>query len=1014
MAFNIKFELINHLPVRPQVLICLLLATALILSKPELHAQELNYTRYTVESGLNLPSNEVYRILFDKNGVLWASTDHGVWRYDGYSSRQFTVSDGLKENSNLRMFMDPGNGIWVSSMNNYLYGIINDTVHMNPASEEIHALGKSSEYIQHIYFSPDSTLYLNHNYPGLFLIKPGKSPEKLTGHLLNHEDASLAIHYDSAGFYFDMIGLPDTNPETPTLVKSENGWIYLKCGAAEKKHNYRKELYPIGKNEFIVSFVSKVFHIKDGKLKAEKAFNTDITSLFVDKTGNFWVGLENEGVMLFPNMDFTSNPIRYLAGETVSGIQQDHEGSYWFATTLSGIYQANTLDLEVYNKSEVGNKDKIINALASDGENIYLGTETGILLKGTEEDNQKFKFREFKIPRINGPIRKIFYTPEKHLLVFNMDLLELDTSGKYRGIGKIASYSYAYQPLDDGKWLVSASANLSLFQGDRIIKRWLQKDMDTSSPYEKFVKNAMNRVRAMNVDTSKRLWLGSQNSGLLSTSDSILYPWSQRDSLLGRRIHWINQVGKDIWASVADYGFAVIHPDSSVTRITQADGLSSDIIETAFVENDTIVWAGTNNGLNKITLESATGKLKSITYFTMREGLPSNKINQIIKHKNNIWVATNQGAIRLSPSFNQIPAIPPQLSVGPLLVNDRPILLTSSVTLGPDDNDLVFYYKTITYRKPVRMHYQYKLVGVDKEFIVTDNLEARYPDLRQGNYTFCINASYDGTFDPSTEKKYTIIIQRHFYETRLAILLYILLGSGLIYLIVIKILQAVKTREMEKRQLLQAEKRSLLAQMNPHFIFNSLNSIEHFIVQHDERQANNYLSNFSGLIRRILDNSKKNLIPLQEEITTLSLYLGMEKLRFENDFEFQITKDELIEYNEMMIPPMMLQPFVENAIWHGLLPSKKKGILKISFLNEGDYFKCIIVDNGIGREKASSLKSVKRSHVPTGIRNIEERIDLLNKLNKKKIRLTINDLKSTDGKATGTLVEITIPVELRT
>jgi two-component system, LytTR family, sensor kinase len=110
-----------------------------------------------------------------------------------------------------------------------------------------------------------------------------------------------------------------------------------------------------------------------------------------------------------------------------------------------------------------------------------------------------------------------------------------------------------------------------------------------------------------------------------------------------------------------------------------------------------------------------------------------------------------------------------------------------------------------------------------------------------------------------------------------------------------------------------------------------LNSIQHFIIQHDEFQANNYLTNFSGLIRRILDNSRKNVIPLNEEITTLSLYLGMEKLRFENEFEYQIIKDPRIDYTETMIPPMLLQPFVENAIWHGLLPLKSKGTLKISF-----------------------------------------------------------------------------------
>ncbi len=977
------------------------------------YAQDLNYTHYTTSSGLQLPSNEVYKILFDKKGVLWATTDRGVWRYDGYSSRQFTVSDGLKENCNLRMFNDSWDRIWVSSMNNYLYGIINDTVRRHPASETIHSLHKSSEYVQQVFFNTDSSLYLSYNYPGLYLFNPGNNPEMVTKQLVNHEDASMAIHYDSTGSYFDMIGLPDTNRRTKTIVNQEIDWIYLKCGVSKKTDDNRKELYPIGKNEFIVSYVNKVFHIKDGKLKSERAFNDDITSLFVDKKGSFLIGPANEGVMLFLNSDLNSEPIHYLSGETVTGIAQDLEGSYWFSTSTNGIFEANTLDIEVYNHPSLNNKDNIITAMVSDGEHIYLGTQTGLMLKGYEQVNHKYLFQEFKIPESPGSIRKLFYTPDKHLLLFKMDLLEIDTSGRYQGIGKHAGYAYDYLPLTDGKRLVSFTAEISLIKGSHIIQHWMQKEMDTTSSYKKFVRNAINRVRAMCIDDKKRIWLGSQNSGLLSSSDSIVYPWSKKDTLLGRRIHCINQVGKDIWASVADYGIAVIHPDSSVTRITREDGLSSDIIDVLFVENDSVVWAGTSNGLNKINLDYRSQKVMSISYFTIFEGLPSNRIYQIIKHKGDIWVASSQGAVRLNPNFTKPPKMSPRLNVGPILVNEQPRELTSAITLQPGENDLVIKFKATTYRSLSRVHYKYKMVGINEDYIVTDNLEARYPDLNHGSYTFCINSSYTGEFDPLTEKIYKIEIAVPFLKSRIMLIFYALLMAALVYLVFMGIFRAIKKRELEKRKLLHAEKRALLSQMNPHFIFNSLNSIEHFIVQHNEVQANNYLTNFSGLIRRILDNSKKNLITLQEEITTLHLYLGLENLRFENEFKNQTIKDEKIDYNETMIPPMLLQPFVENAIWHGLLPIKGKGHLKISFTDQQDYFKCCIEDNGIGRENSLSLKSMKFTHIPSGIRNVEERIELLNKMNKRKISLTITDLRQADGIASGTLIELVIPYDLK-
>jgi len=523
----------------------------------------------------------------------------------------------------------------------------------------------------------------------------------------------------------------------------------------------------------------------------------------------------------------------------------------------------------------------------------------------------------------------------------------------------------------------------------------------------------MNRVRCLFIDSGSRMWLGSQNSGLFSSKDSVIFAWAKKDSLFGKRTHDIIQAGKNIWISIADYGIAVLRPDSSFIRITQAEGLSSDIIDMLFAESASVVWAGTNNGLNQITLNPGSQKPDSIQYYTMREGLPSNRIFQIIKHKGNIWIATTHGAIRLNPEFTKPLEIPPKLVPGPLLVNGKARELADSIILGPNDNNLVFKFKAITYRKPSPLKYRYRLIGADKDYITTNNLESRYPDLHYGNYTFCLNASYNGDFDQATEKTFSIQIQRHWYEKHFAWVLFGLLLSALFFFVFWLIFKAIKKRELEKRQLLHAEKRSLLAQMNPHFIFNSLNSIQHFIVQNDQFQANNYLTSFSGLIRRTLDNSKKNLIPLNEEISALSLYLNMENLRFENKFEFHIIKDNNIDYNETMIPPMFLQPFVENAIWHGLMPLKTEGSLIISFNLVDDYCQCLIEDNGIGREKASTLKGKKEPHISTGIQNVRERIELLNKLNKKKIHLTITDLRRSDNTAAGTLVEIVLPIDLK-
>ena len=279
------------------------------------------------------------------------------------------------------------------------------------------------------------------------------------------------------------------------------------------------------------------------------------------------------------------------------------------------------------------------------------------------------------------------------------------------------------------------------------------------------------------------MWLGSQNSGLFSSKDSVIFAWAKKDSLFGKRTHDIIQAGKNIWISIADYGIAVLRPDSSFIRITQAEGLSSDIIDMLFAESASVVWAGTNNGLNRITLNPGSQKPDSIQYYTMREGLPSNRIFQIIKHKGNIWIATTHGAIRLNPEFTKPLEIPPKLVPGPLLVNGKARELADSIILGPNDNNLVFKFKAITYRKPSPLKYRYRLIGADKDYITTNNLESRYPDLHYGNYTFCLNASYNGDFDQATEKTFSIQIQRHWYEKHFAWVLFGLLLSALLFFV---------------------------------------------------------------------------------------------------------------------------------------------------------------------------------------------------------------------------------------
>lgn len=232
-------------------------------------------------------------------------------------------------------------------------------------------------------------------------------------------------------------------------------------------------------------------------------------------------------------------------------------------------------------------------------------------------------------------------------------------------------------------------------------------------------------------------------------------------------------------------------------------------------------------------------------------------------------------------------------------------------------------------------------------------------------------------------------------------LLLIILVIGIAAYFIYRSAQASKTAN----QLLALK--SLRSQMNPHFIFNALNSVNHFIAQQDERTANKFLSEFSQLMRLVLENSQEDFIPLSKEQEILSLYLKLEHYRFRDKFDYEINIEESISIDSIEVPPMLIQPYIENAVWHGLRYKESKGKLLLNISTEHGFLVVEIIDNGIGRKKSAALKTTnQRKHTSTGLKNIQERLQIINTVYKTQYRVNIEDL-TTEG---GTRVKIYLPI----
>ncbi len=352
-----------------------------------------------------------------------------------------------------------------------------------------------------------------------------------------------------------------------------------------------------------------------------------------------------------------------------------------------------------------------------------------------------------------------------------------------------------------------------------------------------------------------------------------------------------------------------------------------------------------------------------------------------------------------------------------ILNNDRIISFSDHklVELSPGENYLNFDFGCIDYSNQEDYHFAYILEGWDEDWIHCGKRRtAAYNNLSGGNYVFKVKqAGIDGTW--GVPVSIPLHIQTPFYKQYWFLTGLAFLGAifiyGLYYLRIKQIKQAEYQKTEFNRQLNDMRMEALRAQMNPHFIFNCLNSINRYIIKNDIKSSSLYLTRFAKLIRLILDNSANKSIVLSKEIEALQLYIEMEVFRFENKFSFDITVDPEVDIDNIVIPPLILQPYIENAIWHGLLPKETGGHLSVSIRQNDDYLICEIMDNGIGRKKAMEYNSINSpTRKSIGMKLTEERLKYSTDHITASGSQEIIDLYDEMHQAIGTKVILTIPV----
>ena len=473
-----------------------------------------------------------------------------------------------------------------------------------------------------------------------------------------------------------------------------------------------------------------------------------------------------------------------------------------------------------------------------------------------------------------------------------------------------------------------------------------------------------------------------------------------------------------IWIMIQAYGIRIIDP------VTLACIDSIPFGEKGLLKNDcTDIKYG---GKNRMMLKSGDGIIvydyaeKRSVFFNYSNGYSYQLPKSYLYCNNHLFIGQmglveyydlenfNKFNFKLRPFLNTLTA--GSVNVFTRSSNDS----ASSVRLRWWQNNLSFTFSATEFFFAERIEYAYQLSGFDKEWQYTNSINRKinYTRLKPGKYIFKLMAQVEGGNWKEKPVEYTLIIVPAWWQTDLFKVFCILLTLGAGFYFYRKRILDIKKKEQQKTQhekeLLELEAKALRAQMNPHFIFNSMNSIKSLINKNENDAAASYLTTFSKLIRTLFQNSDKREVSLYEELETCKLYAQLEKMRFGDKVEFVFDIDPSLDLKDIKVPALIIQPFIENAIWHGLVPKETGGKVTVVVQRTNDAVECIIDDNGIGRELSKQYKAqYEATHESKGIGLTQSRLEMDKLLNEREDSIQIIDKKNENGVVAGTTIILT-------
>lgn len=990
------------------------------LSIPSLLGQEHAIKTFSIDDGL--PSNNVYEVKQDHNGFYWVCTDNGVVVYDGYKFRPLPGKNNPLNRDTWWTMEDNQNRIWGLGLSNNPWIFDRDT--FIQANFNVDKIPLASYY---------STARQDH-FNTYWLVTGATLVRYLNNEL-------KLIDYASA------FGKPSITPLWPIILQNENKeitvvtstplsvWQPTESGNFELIHKYQDTVFRAISADRVVNKQVKGFnetHCFSDTTVTLVVHNRDTISLiWKNQIRQFIKGktqplkpLPPSNVFNYSNYDITRIGNLFLfknARENfVTDAQFNHLKQYDFLRN----YQINTAYLDHEQNLWISTRGKGLTMMTRDALSAKLVTvlpnENNLEITDIEKADDGTIWVAHKFGIIYGNASNGWN---------NLNIKNLTTKGEtMSSIREIRGYKHFLVVLTGhfGVSIIDIQNPEKPAVNQFLRKKFLAKNINKltdgtlcladSKASSKFVVNNENELDLIELFEGYSIAYAKEKPDVefIAGPNGVSVIRTEQDSaeLLNFRV-------KDFYQSSSNKTFAIhagrgasILLDTGFTSIEYLEGM---LVQNLVLENDSILWASTNQGLIKLLSDRRTSRFEYQKRFTTVHGLPTNDVIDFEFDSSHFYIGTSKGltVIELKQELQQ---------------KGHNVLLTKissngvefdkelKYTLAPNQNALDLEYVYISPKSNGRITYQYQLEGIDDTWKTTNETRLSYPFIPAGTYRFKLEAVDINGIKSINGLDLEITVQQYWYKTTWFIVLSFVLMVVLVAAAFYLRFKQVKRRQEEKTEInnKMAELRlnALQSQMNPHFVFNVLNSIQESFLTKNILEANRYMTDFSKLMRLFLDSSTDKLIIIEKEIELITYYIELERMRLDKKFQFEINVDPNLDTEEFKLPTMLLQPLIENAILHGLRHSELDGFLKIEFKLENNHTIVVnIIDNGVGRKRSKEInEAARKSHLSKAAGIIDERISVINKTPGNSVIMNYFDLELKGG-TVGTRVELKISLQ---